>query len=255
MSQVEKDRRAGARLKMRAVLENAKAAGFRPASIIDVGFATGTTGLHDVWDDVRRLIIEPVAEAEPTMIRFCQEHPGASYEVAAASDAPGQRAMAVRPAISNSSFHVKLKGDHCEARMIPLVTLDELVVKHDLPGPYLLKMDVEGHELHVLRGALETCLPRTEMVIAEVGTWLDARPKGRASMMDVFRFMEDHGFSFYDIIEPAYRPLDGALYMFEAVFVRPDSILREKTSVRTAEQAAENLKVKQARADAALSQD
>ena len=140
-------------------------------------------------------------------------------------------------------------------RAVPLVTLDELVVKHDLPGPYLLKLDVEGHELHVLRGALEKCLPKTELVTAEVGTWLENRPKGRASMMDVFRFMEDHGFVLYDIIEPAYRPLDGALYMFEAVFVRADSVLRERTSARTPEQAAANLKIKQARADAALGQD
>ncbi len=65
MSQVERDRRVGARLKMRAVLENAKAAGFRPASIIDVGFAFGTNDLHNAFEDVRRLIIEPVAETEP----------------------------------------------------------------------------------------------------------------------------------------------------------------------------------------------
>ncbi len=186
------------------------------------------------------------------MKRFCEEHPGSAYVVAAASDKPGTLDMAVKPGITGSSFHAKIKPRLNERRAIPTVTLDDLLAEHDLPGPILLKLDVEGHELHVLRGALKQCLPLTEMIIAEVGTWHDGQTIGRPTIMDIFRFMEDHGFMFYEIIEPAYRGIDGALYMFDAVFVRSDSDLRAKTSARTPEQAAANLKVKQARAEAAL---
>ena len=116
------------------------------------------------------------------------------------------------------------------------MTLDQLVVERKLPGPYLLKLDVEGHELHVLKGATGPCLQNAEMVILEVNTWREDRKRGGASMMDLFAFMDAHGFVFYDIVEPAYRPLDGALYVFDGVWVKADSVLRQTRSYRSREQ-------------------
>ena len=219
-----------------AVLENARDIGFRPGTIIDVGFAVGTDGLYDVFEDVHHLLIEPVAEMEPAMARFCETHPNSNYLVAAISETTGEQQMVVRRAVGASGFHGTLKTGDAEMRPVPTFSLDHLVRERDLPKPYLLKMDIEGHELHALRGAEEVCLKDTEMVILEVNTWMENRKRGSASMMDLFTFMDAHGFVFYDIIEPCYRPLDKALAVFDGVWVKADSDLRAKRSHRSEEE-------------------
>jgi len=220
----------------RAVLENARDAGFRPGTIIDVGFFVGTEGLYGIFEDTHHLLIEPVAEVEPAMKAFCETHPNSSYVVAAASDEPGSKPMVVRRSVGGSSFHGTLKVEDAETREVPTITLDQLVRERQPPKPYLLKLDVEGHELHVLRGAREACLKDAEMVILEVNTWREDRKRGGASLMDLFGFMDQQGFIFYDFIEPCYRPLDGALAVFDGVWVKTDSVLRQVRSFRNKQQ-------------------
>lgn len=239
------------RLSMKAVLQNCRKIGFRPGTVIDVGYAFGTAGLQETFDDARHVLIDPMVETVPGMKKFCAEHPGSIWFNAGASDQEGELQLIARKGVTGSSFHTKFKPKdpgNSEKRAVPLITLDKVVRENDLPGPFLLKLDVEGHELHALNGALEHCLPKAEMVILEIGTWAEDHDKGRPSMMDLFRFMEDHGYVFYEFIDPGYRPIDGALYMFDAVFVKTDSVLREVRSHKTPEQHSKAQEVKEARA-------
>ncbi len=231
------------RLRKRNILRNAKAIGFRPGTIIDVGFAFGTDGLHEEFDDACHVLIDPMLEAEASMAKFCAEHPGSSYHVAAASDSSGYLDLIARTGVTGSSFHTKLKQDG-ERRRVPTITLDEITADGKLPEPYLIKLDTEGHELHVLRGA-EQCLRRAGMVIIEVSTWMEENSLGRPSMIEVFLFMDQRGFVFYEFAEPAFRAIDGALYMFDAVFVPRDSILRRQRGSKTPVQAKLAQAVKQ----------
>ena len=238
------------RLRKRNILRNAKQIGFSPGAVIDVGFAFGTEGLHEEFPDVPHVLIDPVAEAEGPMARFCADHPGSIYYVAASSYAEGNLELIAREGISGSTFHGKLKGD-AQRRSVPTTTLDRITADNRLPQPYLIKLDTEGHEMHVLRGAEQT-LKRTGMVIVEISTCMEDNTLGRASMMDIFMFMDQRGFVFYEFAEPSFRPIDGALYMFDAVFVPRDSILRRQRANKTPEQAAVALAVKRTHAEAAL---
>ena len=240
------------RLSMKAVLENCRKIGFRPGTVIDVGFAYGTAGLQQTFDTARHVLIDPMRETVPGMERFCAEHPGSVWYNVGASDQDGELELVARKGVTGSSFHTKFKVKDpepgAERRSVPLTTLDKIVAENDLPAPFLLKLDVEGHEMHALRGALQHCLPKAEVVILEVGTWAEDHPKGRPSMMDLFRFMEDQGFVFYEFIDPGYRPIDGALYMFDAVFARRDSVLRQTRSHKNEAQVAKSLRAKTRRA-------
>ena len=237
------------RLTKRAVLENTRRLGFKPGTVIDCGFAYGTDGL-DVFQEARYVLIDPIAEVEGAMVRFCQQHPGSIYGLVAVSDHEGELEMVTRKGITGSSFHTKFLKQEDELRKIPVVTLDGFLAGYDLPTPFLLKLDLEGHELHALRGAART-LRHTEMVILEIGTWAEDHRRGRPSMMDLFRFMEDEGFVFYEFVEPGFRPIDGALYMFDAVFVRTDSVVRRERRHKTPDQAARARQVKELNARAA----
>ncbi len=241
------------RVTKRAALKNAKRIGFNPGTIIDVGFAYGTEGLFDLFPDARKILIEPVAEMEPVMQQFCRDNPGSSYVLAAASDTAGRQKMVVRQGVTGSGFHTKFQKENSERRKVATITLDQLVGELAPPKPYLIKLDVEGHEMHVLDGA-KACLPDTEMVLMEIGTWADDHVRGRPSMMDLFRRMEEERFVFYDFLEPAYREVDGALYMFDAIFVKADSVLRAQRRHRDPEQAAKAREDKVEHAREALDQ-
>jgi FkbM family methyltransferase len=57
-------------------------------------------------------------------------------------------------------------GQRAECVQVPVRTLDSLVEETALPGPYFLKLDVQGAELEVLAGARRT-LTDTSVVLVE----------------------------------------------------------------------------------------
>jgi hypothetical protein len=91
--------------------------------------------------------------------------------------------------------------------------------------PYLLKLDTQGSELEVLRGAEHTVLPGAVAVLVE--TSLFQFFNGGPLIADVIEYMSSHGFVIYDVVDLQYRPLDGALSQLDLLFVRRDDQLRE----------------------------
>jgi hypothetical protein len=85
----------------------------------------------------------------------------------------------------------------------------------------LLKVDVDGRELHVLRGAIET-LRETGCAIVET-VMFDTGPNYFYAVVD---FMKQRGFVIHDIVNPFYRPNDLALWQVDTVFLPSDSTWR-----------------------------
>ncbi len=219
---------------LRQSLELLKANGAAPKTMFDIGVATGTTGFYRTFETVRFVLIDPAAESEPFMRAICAEFPGAIYEVVAAGAAPGSASFGVDNGLSGSSFFRK-GGDR---RMVPVVTLDSLVEKHRLEPPFLLKLDVQGYELEVLKGFAAN-LARAEAIVAETTFWADRKADGRAIFHELIAFMAARDFVLYDIAGLVRRPRDGALAGADLVFVPATSRLREHRTSRTPEQQAE----------------
>ena len=99
------------------------------------------------------------------------------------------------------------------------------VVKTDFDGraPELLKLDVQGYELEVLKGAEKT-LSRIQVVLAEVNL-LDVH-KGVPLLHEVAGWFADRNWVAFDICGLTRRPLDLALWQADLIFVPINSSLR-----------------------------
>ncbi len=74
---------------------------------------------------------------------------------------------------------------------VSVTTLDGFCAEENIPGIYLLKIDVQGFELAVLEGSMNI-LPSVDYVFVESG--IRRLYEGAPSFADVFLFMESQGF-------------------------------------------------------------
>jgi len=219
---------------MPGVLQQLADQGLTPGCVIDVGAADGTRPLYETFPAARQLLVEPLVEFEPALRQLC-EPDNFEYVLAVAGAESGRATLHVHPDLEGSSLLRENEGPDVNGtpREVPVVTLDALVEQRNLPGPYLLKVDVQGGELRVLDGASRV-LEQTEAVLLE--TTLFAVFEDGPQLLEVLNYMSDRGFVLYDIFGQLYRPLDNALIQTDLVFVRESGPLRQHHFYATAEQ-------------------
>ncbi len=105
----------------------------------------------------------------------------------------------------------------------PLTTLDHLLAaKPDWQSPHCLKLDTQGYELEVLKGARAT-LARVDVVLMEVSfVQINA---GCPLCADVVAFMAEAGFRPFDFCSQIRRR-DGVLWQADLLFIRRDGAVR-----------------------------
>jgi FkbM family methyltransferase len=102
-------------------------------------------------------------------------------------------------------------------------TVDRIVEEYCAGPPEFLKLDVQGYELEVLKGAEKT-LGNLEVILAELN-FLDIH-KGVPLVSEVTAWLDERGWVAYDMCGITRRPLDGALWQADFIFVPKDSSLR-----------------------------
>lgn len=96
---------------------------------------------------------------------------------------------------------------------VEVVRLDEVNL-HGSAQAIWLKLDTQGYELEVLKGAVTT-LSRVRVVQSEVS--LVPLYEGQSGILDMVRFLEEWGFGLVDVI-PGFRdPRDGSLMQVDMV--------------------------------------
>lgn len=127
--------------------------------------------------------------------------------------------------LSGSSLCYSVPEGDKRLREIELRTLDNVLGDRiDLQGPILLKVDVQGHELDVIKGGKDF-VQRCDVIILEIplfGPW-----GGGSEFADYIAYMREIGFSAYDIINYLVRPYDKAAGQWDIVFVKTEGMFRK----------------------------
>jgi FkbM family methyltransferase len=148
-----------------AVLERA-AKRLQPATIIDVGASNGQWSqlALETWPEARVLLIEANPVWKPEQDVFCQRS-GALSTWAVAGANEGHASVEFFKEEPCQGIKLEPTGT-----VLPVTTIDAELRRTNLPAPYLLKLDVHGHENMILEGARKT-LPKTCAVVVEVYFW------------------------------------------------------------------------------------
>jgi FkbM family methyltransferase len=180
-------------------LQYLKDSGFEPSVIYDVGACVlhWTNEAEQIWPNSNIVAFEAMPSCE-----FLYKEKGIPYHIGVLSNAsgktvefyqndwhPGGNSYYIENSDINANSAFYFNETH--KRTYQTVTLDAVHRLKQLPKPELLKMDVQGAELDVLRGA-EEVLETVEHVILELQSV--EYNKGAPLRETVFEYMHSIGF-------------------------------------------------------------
>ncbi|MCO4053740.1 MAG: FkbM family methyltransferase [Bosea sp.] len=212
---------------MQGSLENLAAVGFAPRTVLDVGAHEGhwASMASKAFPDAAFHLFEAQPTQKPALnAALAKTGNGGSVNIALLG--PDNR--------DNVVFHVMGTGSSVLPEVtpfdrtqvaLPMRRMDDVVAGLALTGPLLIKLDTQGFELEILKGATKT-LGLAEVVILEVS--LLTYNEGAPLFHEVVGFMAAAGFLAYDVCGMERRRTDHVLFQCDMIFVRHDSELRAR---------------------------
>lgn len=203
-------------------LENLKRKNFYPSAVLDIGAYEGlwTLDLLEVFPAARVLMVEAQKNKEQFLQSIKEKYPHTDYAISLLSSEDG----------ATKFFAENETASHVVSRVEPAVqyqqlqtqSLDSLLKAKQFPFPDLLKLDVQGHEMEVLKGA-EKSLKHATVCLLEIS--LINLGDDVPLLAEMIAFMNDKGFQAYDISQFIRRPFDKALYQVDMFFIKKDAAL------------------------------
>jgi len=180
----------------------------QPRTVIDVGVGYGTFPLYKAFPEAFFILIEPLKEYKNAIEKIAKKYT-CDIHYKAVGDKECKREINIATgSLTKSSFLRKtlptISEKSLEKRMVEVTTLDTIFRETPtIKGPILLKIDTEGYELSVLKGA-KSLLQIVDIVIAEVS--IAKRFENSYRFEDFISFMNENGFhvfSFLRILHPS----------------------------------------------------
>jgi len=206
------------------------------STFIDVGAADGTFGLT-VLDAVSPALhlfnVDAQEIYRPSLARI-EAMLGEPFRITAVGDRDGT----IKVSTPQHEYWLST-AEHMTASAqveLPCRKLDGLCREAGVKGPHFIKLDVEGAEMSVLRGAEETLRETSGLLIES-----PVRGLPGPQFIEIYAFLAARDFSLYDIVRLSHRGSDATLYQFYAVFIANRFDFRAKNPLRSKAQQDEVL--------------
>lgn len=200
--------------------------GFIPQHIVDVGANHGTWTRETLkyFPNAYYTLLEPQHEMQNSIKDILENNSKVRFHPLGAGDKTGKFKFTFVHRDDSCSFiytEEEAKSKGYEQVEIPMVTLNEFLHQTNLPSPDIIKIDAEGIDLNVLKGA-SNFFGETEIFMTEAGVVNKSFPN---SMLEIINFMDVNGYRFFDITD-LNRPIQpGVLWLIEAAFVKKGGII------------------------------
>jgi FkbM family methyltransferase len=201
--------------------------GIIPNTVIDVGGNLGqfTIASNKLFNEPVIYTFEPIPQCAKKIQCYADNLKNITVFPLAIGQEIGKATLKVNSHIQASSIlplaptHQKSFPNAKELQEIEVdvKTLDDVLSEVDLKSPVLLKIDTQGYEANVIRGALET-LKRVDYVLLEVS--FKEMFKGELLFPDLLKLMESHEFKFLRPVGWLTDPVSKEVLQMDALFSR-----------------------------------
>lgn len=178
-------------------------------NIFDVGGNFGQTALlfAAAFPTATIFTFEPVPESFSRLQKAVQRHPRIKPFNTALGDKSGSITMNLTPSAGSNTILATAAAT--ASINIPIDTIDSFVTANSIETIDLLKIDVEGYELQVIKGAEQT-LKRGNIryIFAECVLPMDLQSP-HTSFFDLHQTLDQNGFCFVTYYGEAFRLADG----------------------------------------------
>ena len=230
LEQIKQDARLRSKPSFLPRMLQLKRLGFAPRGIFDVGANAGhwTQAMMKVWPRARYFMLEANPMQEPNL-----KVVGQPFAISLVGDVEKNITMWISPDRPSKTHGSTGNSIFREAagvgRFVPtsrrMSTLDALAAQHGAVNFDMLKMDVQGAELLILRGA-KTVLRSVQVVLLELGAV--QYNQGAPMCLEVHLELDRLGFMAYDVLELHYDHRTQVLTQVDVLFVRKGSFLTRK---------------------------
>lgn len=203
-------------------LQNLKRKNFDPLVIIDIGAYEGiwTLDVLEVFPSAKILMVEAQESKIPFLERVKGKCKNVDYSISLLSSEDGKTKTFIE---NETASHVAANEEPGNTSIqMQTQSLDTLLDSKKFPLPDFLKLDVQGHEMEVLKGA-ERSLDNCTVCLLEIS--LLNLGDDTPLLSDMIAFMDKKGFQAYDISQFIRRPFDKALYQVDMFFVKKSSFI------------------------------
>lgn len=212
---------------MPAFLRDLKKRGFACNAVLDIGAYKGWFSYlaAEVFPQATFYLFEPLIEMQEELGAFCKEYPKSKYFSTALGSTDGALSLRTFRDLKWSGFmDVDIPAkDERTPRIVEVHKIDTLIQENKIHIPDLVKIDVQGYELEVLKGA-ESLFGKTELFILE--TSLHNKHPSFPLFADVVAFMNERDYVVFDF--PGFlRQKDSSLIECDVCFVKRKSFLRK----------------------------
>ncbi|WP_198157555.1 FkbM family methyltransferase [Methylobacterium nodulans] len=189
-------------------------------TIIDVGTHAETPELRAMFPNQKHLLFEPAEEFFP---KIAVNYAGMNYELfpLAVSDSDGEGKLKKIAISGDEISHSTLSSEDVTANLTNVCTarLDTLLRDRNDPQPYLLKIDVDGFEMPILRG-VDGIWDRVDCVIIEATM---------ETFAERLSFIQQRNFRIFDIVDQCYY--SGVFSQADLVMVS-DRLVKQHSRLR-----------------------
>jgi len=189
--------------------------GFSPKHIVDIGAHHGswTRAALQFFPEAHYTLLEP----QDWLRIHIQDLQAAGRNIrwinARASEISGTLPFYSSHRDDSSSFVIP--SENLQTIPAKVWSLDDLLVEYCLPVPEMVKIDAEGFDLKVLRGA-KTLLGKTDVFLLEAAVLCSYEN----SVAAIIKFMAENDYRLIDITDINRSPKDNVLWLTELAFLR-----------------------------------
>ena len=200
--------------------------GYLPNHIVDIGANHGTWTRHALghFPNASVTMIEPQGWLRESVADLLAANKNVQFHAVGAGKKKGHFKFTIVDRDDSCSFRYteeEAKENGYQQIEIPVVTLNDFLAEQNLTTPDIIKIDAEGLDIEVLKGA-SNYFGKTEIFMVEAAVMNKIFTNDVLTMLE---YMSKVGYKLFDITDINRTQKQNALWLVELVFIKKDGFI------------------------------